>query len=518
MSLRFRILSAILIVNLVVLGAFAFIFMRENRRARENTAAHDLITALRSRGLDVLLRARRGRESSNGEWNVDKERRAMQRILDYEFPARIQDALIADAVRVTDSREDYLYVYFNPLGAYHRNHATFRRDVIRDGLDWVMQTGEQRSALGGVCRPITSRDGRLLGAGWCKLKEFSVPELPVMRLVWTVAIGMTVLVGVTYVALSRWILTPLARLSDAAGKLETGRLGERAEADTATREITAVVNTFNRASVILHESERRLEQAVEEATNRARRRERELIRSQRLAALGTLAAGIAHEINNPLGGMMNAVNRLNRKERSESDQVYLKLLEEGLDRVRRIVSRALEFAPRTMQPVPFQIRESALRAKALIQHRLERMGVEFVIDGIADAVVGGDPHELTQVFLNLFLNSLDAFEDQMPAEPEIHVTVSDLDVSDGPEHGYMIRVRDNGPGADAETVERIFDPFYSSKGATSKSEKLSSGLGMSISFAIVEQHGGRMTVVSEPGQGFETRIELPRYRRSTEEL
>ncbi|MFQ5503960.1 MAG: sensor histidine kinase [Planctomycetota bacterium] len=519
MSLRARILTAIFLVNLLVLGALAFLLHLGNVKAVE-TATLEFRDSIIEGILEASVYRPPRREPLRTSAALrEAERKTMRRLLDYDFKGYCRDVLLADNTRVPEGsdRRDYLYMYLNPLGAYGRDHETFATAEVIGAIQAAMESGGTKVAQGGFARSIEGKDGCVLGGGWFLLPGAAFPSLPFLLLLTTIGLGILVLGGITYFGLDRWVLGPLGRLSVAAGSLQRGELGTQVEAGRAGKEVTQVVNSFNRASLILQESERKLAQAVEEATERAARRERELIRSGRLAALGTLAAGIAHEINNPLGAMVNAVDRLKKGKEPSEEVVYLRLLEEGLERVGRIVRRTLEFAPRTSAPVPFRISEAAERARALVHHRADREGVEISIQKVEGDIVGGDPHELTQVFLNLFLNSLDAFNEEneeKAAHPKISVSIDGQENRD--QKSYVILVRDNGPGVGQETLERMFDPFFSTKGATSKSEKLSSGLGMSISFVIVEQHDGSMSVRSKPGEGFEVRIELPAHRGETE--
>src|SRR5690606_7097880 len=170
----------------------------------------------------------------------------------------------------------------------------------------------------------------------------------------------------------------------------------------------------------------------------------------------TLAAGIAHEINNPIGGMMNATRRLlERPDLSERDRRYLELIREGLERVGKIARRVLDFSPRQVQATDFPIAQAIDGARALLDHRLAREGIEFTVDLAPDLPpVHGDPHEMQQVLLNVFLNSCDVLSGRS-APRRIAVT--------GRLRGDQVEivVADNGPGMPRAELQRVFDPFFS---------------------------------------------------------
>ncbi len=499
MSLRLRILTAILAVNAAVLGVLVFLSREQNRRY-EQARAEELRRVLSS-DLERLLR--------DFAAKVSAETVGIRPILEYgAFDLLCRDALIVDNPIVADPRlvgpeqARYPYVQINPLGAVHRE-PSFSRSAVMAGIREAMDRRRVLVVQGGFCMPIQTSGGRIVGGGWFLPRAPALPEVPVGGLLVVLGLGILVLGGVVYIGLDRWVLRPVGRLSEAAALLEAGKLGENVDVGPGAREIRIVGHSLNRASRLLADQERRLARAVSEAEARARARERELILSGRLAAMGTLAAGIAHEINNPLAGMLNAVRRLKKEAAGGRAGVYLDLLEDGIRRIETIVRRTLEFAPRTSAPVVFAVGPQVEKARAMVEHRLEKLGVGFRREGGDDAFVRGDPHEFVQVFLNLFLNSLDAFEEHHTQNPEIRVRFG--------RGGGSIRivVEDNGPGAPVEALDRIFDPFFSTKAARGDGKKLPSGLGLSISYAIVDHHGGRMLAEAPQDGGFRIVIEVP---------
>lgn len=498
MSLRAKLIAAIVIINLLVLASLSWLLHTEGR-AFVGRFERSFEASFEAE-MPAVLRRFVEQSAASGL--------TIERVLESgNFGILCEDVMIVDFRRFSD---DGGFLQFNPLGAWNRDPTRFPRDEIFEALGLAIRERRSKRVAGGLCLPIESEEGDVVGGGWFLPHPLPEPRLPVRSLLITFGIAIAALGAFLYFGLDRWVLQPLALLGDTAAAFEEGRLEARPTVQSdAAPELVAVIRAFDRAGLQISRHREELAQAVEAATARARRRERELVLSQRLAAIGTLAAGISHEINNPLAAMMNAVRRLRRSPRPE-DEKWLELVDEGLLRIGKIVRRTLDFAPRSGTPLPFRPVEAVERARALVAHRMQQEGVVHVIDDAsgADDVVLGDSHEMSQVFLNLFLNSLDAMEELRGARAaRISVSINRVEV-DGAK-ALRIVVEDNGPGASEATLERVFDPFYSTKGATSTSEKLSSGLGMSISYAIVEQHGGRMRVRSRQGEGFVVEIDLP---------
>jgi signal transduction histidine kinase len=277
-----------------------------------------------------------------------------------------------------------------------------------------------------------------------------------------------------------------------------GRYDVRLPERQSVTDLAPLVSTFNRMAAQVEDHTRTLERAVQDAVEQTKQNERALVLSSRLASMGTLAAGVAHEINNPIGGMQNAVNRLLQVPGLTDKQiVYLKLVQDGLQRIARTTSRLLDFSPRNVTASRFSLATAIEGARALVEHRLQRQHVSLDVD-LAPGLpsVHGDAHEIQQVMLNLLLNSLDAMEKRGNGR----IAVSARGLADK----VHLHVDDDGPGMDPQDLPRVFDPFFSKKERPD-----ASGLGMFISYSIVRNHGGEITVDSRLGEGFKVHIVLP---------
>jgi hypothetical protein len=231
--------------------------------------------------------------------------------------------------------------------------------------------------------------------------------------------------------------------------------------------------------------------------------ENALREKDRLASLGMLAAGVAHEVNTPITGISSYAQML-LEDTSPADPHYeiLKKVERQTFRAARIVNNLLEFArKRQNEPKPVAIAPLVSESLDLLGERCakRRIELDWTPPGEKIQVMGCDG-ELQQVFTNLILNAIDAMSE----------TGGRLAVGvEAGESKVVVRVQDSGPGIPPDKLEMIFQPFYSTK-----LNRGGTGLGLSISYEIVRRHGGDLRVVSQPGEGACFLVELPRYHPS----
>jgi hypothetical protein len=239
--------------------------------------------------------------------------------------------------------------------------------------------------------------------------------------------------------------------------------------------------------------------------------ENALREKDRLAALGMLAAGVAHEVNTPITGISSYAQML-LEETEPSDPHYeiLKKVERQTFRAARIVNNLLEFARRRQnEPKPVPLAPLVSECLDLLGDRMGKRGIQVAWEPPAEAVeVMGCDGEIQQVVTNLVMNAIDAMCEKGDKDggcPGARLAVS-LETA-GPL--AVLRVRDSGPGIPPEKLEMIFQPFYSTK-----LNRGGTGLGLSISYDIVRRHGGDLRVESRPGEGACFIVELPRYDRT----
>jgi two-component system, NtrC family, sensor histidine kinase HydH len=223
--------------------------------------------------------------------------------------------------------------------------------------------------------------------------------------------------------------------------------------------------------------------------------EEDLRKSERLAALGKMAAGVAHELRNPLSSIKGLALLLQSKFTEQNkDRETATIMVQEVERLNRSISELLDYArPQKLQKKEVYLQSFLQKAVSLIRIDAEAAGVEMVVDLPVDLPpIPGDEDKLNQVFLNLFLNAIQAMEHG----GKLKVSAT------GAEGRVRIVVSDTGCGIAPEDIGRVFDPYF-----TTKPE--GTGLGMAMSAKIIEEHGGEVTLESKQEQGTSVIVEIP---------
>ena len=296
----------------------------------------------------------------------------------------------------------------------------------------------------------------------------------------------------------------LERLAEAARAFGRGRLEVRLQPDS-TDELGQLATTFNqmgeelaRKRAEIEEWNRELEARVEARTAELKAAQAQLVQAQKLAALGQLGSGVAHEINNPLGGVLGHVQLL-LADRSPDHPDYedLRCIDEAARRASQVVQNLLRFSVQHKEPVRTHVDLNRLVGDTLSLTRAvldeQHIALTLALDEPAPRA-RADQGQLAQVLLNLVSNARTA----MPKGGTLTVRTQKLDGQ------VALTVEDTGKGIAPEIRERIFEPFF-----TTKDEWSNVGLGLSVSYRVVEDHGGRIEVASEPGQGARFTVYLP---------
>jgi signal transduction histidine kinase len=249
--------------------------------------------------------------------------------------------------------------------------------------------------------------------------------------------------------------------------------------------------------LVLRQIVKQAEVILERRQEEQRALEAQLHHTERLAALGEMTAGVAHEVRNPLGIISSTAELLRQRlNRYEPDNRLAQIIVEEANRLNTKVSEFLDFArPREPNLQPCELNKVLDRSIELLHPEIDRLHIavnrEYQTDGQTQAA---DPGLLHQAFLNILLNAIQA----MPEGGTLEVSVAS-----GPNgQGTEIQVRDTGDGIESETLKKVFNPFYTTK------EK-GSGLGLPIVKSIIESHRGTIRIDSAPGEGTSVIIELP---------
>jgi PAS domain S-box-containing protein len=235
-----------------------------------------------------------------------------------------------------------------------------------------------------------------------------------------------------------------------------------------------------------------------EAAEREKQLQSELNLSGRLASVGELAAGVAHEINNPLTGIIGFSERLLRKSSDEKMTTDLKRIHSEAQRAAKVVQNLLTFArQREPRKEPVDVNEILAESLELREYELKQLGIQVVTHFADLPGISADYYQLEQVFVNLIINAEQAITTSGKGNR--------LNIASGEMDGYIVvTVADNGPGIQPRDLKKVFDPFFTTRG-----DEGGTGLGLSICHGIIEEHGGRISVASEPDEGTTFTISLP---------
>jgi len=352
------------------------------------------------------------------------------------------------------------------------------------------------------------------------------------------ALDFLLLLAVGSLLLSRFIIIPMRKLLAATERIGAGDYHHKA-AVPGSREIAELADSFNQmvdALRVKDEEAVRHVASLERANRELKEAREETLRSEKMASVGMLAAGTAHEIGTPLAAIMGYVSLLRDDESLDPERAdYLRRIQHETERIDRIVHDLLDYArPAPLAAEEVDVADLVAETVEMVsrQGALKRLQVHIGA-GEGSAVAVTDPHQLQQVLINLLINARDA----MPDGGRLDATVSTgmfMPPAGLPDNGHWsvmagrrkddfggvfrtpfagdgsevpcirIAVTDTGSGIAPEHLERIFDPFF-----TTKEPGRGTGLGLAISARIIDSLGGRMTVESAVGEGARFEIWLP---------
>ncbi|MGA8141326.1 MAG: ATP-binding protein [Desulfobaccales bacterium] len=283
--------------------------------------------------------------------------------------------------------------------------------------------------------------------------------------------------------LTRMLVRPLSQMQQAMNQIAHGDFAPISQTESSPEEFSALFRAFNRM------------------THELQVHQEELVQSRKIAAVGTLTSGIAHELNNPINNIVLSAEVLKEDFRELSQEEALGLIQDIMGQAERaadIVKGLLDFS-RSERPEiePLDIAAVVQDTLKLVRNQLSLSGIQADLDLPQNLPqVQGNRKSLQQVFLNLFINAIQAMLDGGS------LTVRAYPTPDG--QWLKVQVTDTGMGIAAEHLPHIFDPFY-----TTKEVGRGTGLGLSVTYGIVEKHGGRIEVESEKGKGSTFSVVLP---------
>ncbi|MBW2307268.1 MAG: HAMP domain-containing protein [Deltaproteobacteria bacterium] len=313
--------------------------------------------------------------------------------------------------------------------------------------------------------------------------------------------------------LSSQIIRPLRLLTDSTARIASGQFDDKFPLSGGD-EVGVLARSFRNMSEKLWisneevraktlELERQNRELVA-MTEELKKTQNHLIQSEKFASMGQLAASVAHEINNPLAGILTFIKLMIRKMdtgQPVKDDIKgylrnLRIMETETQRCSNIVKNLLDFARVTESKMErVNINEIIRNTMTLTGHRAEMSDIQVVQNLSSLPAVMADAGQLKQVFLNVILNAIEA----MQGERKI-LTIRSMGVDD--HDTVAVEIEDTGSGIPQENLPYIFDPFFTTK-------RKGTGLGLSVVYGIINKHNGRIQVDSKPGEGTTVRIELP---------
>ncbi len=386
--------------------------------------------------------------------------------------------------------------------------AEVKRTVLDEGRAWVARAFVVNDWYITAYEPIKDATGRIIGILYVgTLERPYIDTANRVLLTFTVIAGLCVafLLVMLYFLTTR-ITRPLQRMVVATQEIAKGDLSHKVPI-TSRDEIGALACSFNQMTDDLREANeklldwgRTLARKVEERTGELRDIQSHLVQSEKLASIGKLAAGIAHEINNPLGAVLLYSHLvLEDTPPGQSHHENLKKIIRETTRCKDIVTGLLDFArPKEPQRQPTDVRDLLNRCLAFTERQalFQNIKVEKVYAPSLPKIVA-DSGQLQQVFMNIIFNAAEAMDG---------TGTLTLQTSYDPDRDEVsVAIADTGHGIKEEDKERLFEPFF-----TTKDVGKGTGLGLAISYGILQKHHGTIEVQSEAGRGATFTIRLPR--------
>lgn len=422
--------------------------------------------------------------------------------------------LFLDDVRVSTN----VRLFENRRALGTRVSAAVRERVLGEGQVWLDSAFVVNDWYISAYEPIADSRGERVGMLYVGFLEAPFQAEKLATLV-AVLVGFLVVTAGSVPLFLRWargVFKPLERMTDTIGRVEHGDLGARTRAGGGSDEIARVAQHLDHLLDLVQERDRQLRSWNEELNARVEERTRDLmlanrqleettkqlIMSEKLAAIGEITAGVAHEINNPIAVIQGnlEVLRMLLGAHAEVAGTEIRLIDEQVHRINQIVMKLLQFAKPDEyagyadRHAPDEVISDCL---PLVRHLLRQTEIEVAREMRASRTVLMNRTELQQVLINLIVNAIHA----MPKGGRLSLATADTQRDGVP--GVTVEVADTGVGMSAEVLARVFDPFYTTK------SRQGTGLGLSITQTLVSRQGGEIRVRSAPGAGTVFTIWLP---------
>lgn len=407
----------------------------------------------------------------------------------YEDIISLQDMI--DQVKLSDADVFYCFVVDDKNEVMvHTFDSVFPVELLNanslgkeQSYHFQLISDEQNNLYRDIIVPIL--DGKLGFLRIGMMEENLVAAVNKVVIILTGMVIVFLIVGILgAVFFAYWITNPISKITRT---FETLNLDEEFEPlNIKTKdEINILANKFNEMTFRLQKTHLDLKKA-----------QRSLIRTEKLASVGTLASGLTHEISSPLAGLKNCLIRIKKNPQKEQIIRYYSLMMNAIGKIEKVVAGLLDFSRRDDYHFkPFNLNASINTALKLVEYNFEKNGIKVrkkLGEGIK--LCFGDSQHFEQVIINLVLNAVDA----MPEGGLLSISSFLKNTS------AIIEIRDTGIGISQENLVKVFDPFF-----TTKEPGKGTGLGLSVSFNIIREHGGDILVESELNKGTLFSISIP---------
>ena len=519
-SLGVKLISLLLAVMVVIFALLGYLNIQLHRQHLEASALSSA-----ERVSDVIKRSttyymlRNDREGMYHAMATMADEPGMVRVRIFDKEGRISYSSDPDEVsHIVDKSAEACYGCHTQSQPLEKLNRPDRFRIYRDAggqrvLGIITPIENQPSCSNAICH-AHSPEEKVLGVLDTNLSlaraDAQVGQSSWRMLAYTL-FGLVAISCLSWVFIYRLVHLPLRRLKDGTRELADGNLGYQLEF-TSSDEAGELAKSFNRMSLQLRSANeeivswaKTLEDRVEEKTRELKRAHAHVLQVEKMATIGKMAAVVAHEINNPLAGILTYAKLLKRwvergdvvTPKKEEAEQCLDLIAGESRRCGDLVKNLLTFSRTSQMNIQTSdLNTIAGRAVRLLAHQFEMNGVELHQD-LAEGLpsLQCDPGQIEQVLLALMINAIDA----MPRGGNLWLSTRAQDGSE-----LCFEVRDDGSGIPYEILERIFEPFL-----TTKESGKGVGLGLAVSHNIIQRHHGRIDVQSEVGKGTTFTVSLP---------
>ena len=490
MRLRLRLSLVLLLVNAAVLGALAFWAWQD-----ESQSTADMHR--RRAHLEKQVR-----ESFTKRFDPSRAG-DIPAMLNWPLWEEFEEAVLIDRRMLNlDGVVVPVGAVLNPKGSRHRL-PDFPLSEVFQALEKAALHMETVEVAGGLAMPLVTRapfseERTVWGGVFVKLPPLPM-GIPLWLRVLLVAGGATLFgAGLLFFFLGRAIVQPLEGLAKAIQDFGDGK-SPCLPTTASSQEMDSLHEAFQSMMTQIQGFQQEMKEQVEQATGRASLAERRAAQRERLAAMGTLAAGLAHEINSPLAGALQGLETLRAEVRSERAQMHGGLTQEALERIRDLVQQLLRLAPSRVEAGQCSLETVFQNLQVFLGKRLPPHRLVLDLPKNLPKVLGSEG-DLFPVFLNLLQNAVDALDQHGQAAGLIR-----LSAQWSPESKEIFcYVEDNGPGVEPSLLSHIFEPFV-----TNKDVGQGTGLGLALAHATIGQLGGSIEAQNQSEGGLRITIRLP---------